>query len=162
MILRNCNLGDIMYVACQLPADEWEQIEKFGVGRDLDSLVTRTMLIGGPRWAYVDDERDADKALVVGGFIPQRKGVYQSWFLASKQAWALYGRQVTALAKERLSWMMTEGGAHRVETVCLASRKLAQRWYKSTGLRFESTLTGYCIDGSDAVMFVATKGAPCA
>jgi hypothetical protein len=63
------------------------------------------------------------------------------------------------MAAERLKFML-DSGAHRIETVCLANRRLAQRWYSIIGLEKESTLKGFCIDGSDAVMYVATKGGP--
>lgn len=158
MKLRDCNLGDIMLVCSQLRDDEYEQAHKLGYfGASLDTFVTRFQLMGGPKWAYVDEEASEAVALVVGGFAPIRDGVWASWFLASKRAWGLYPRQITEMAQERLQWAL-HNGAHRVETVCLSSRRLAQRWYLTTGLRHETTLKGACIDGSDAEMFIALKG----
>lgn len=159
MKLRECNLGDILYVACQLRDDEWEQHCKMSGSADMDALVARCYNYAGPKWTYVDDEAEEGetRALVVGGAVPHRPGVYSSWFLASKYAWANYGAELTGMARERMFHVL-DSGAHRIETVCLASRKLAQRWYKTVGLRQESTLEAYCADGSDAVMFVATRG----
>ncbi len=159
MKLRDMNIGDIMYISCQLRDDEWDQIVAFGGQRDIDALVIKCINAAkaGPAWAFVDDETNDQRALVIGGYIKMREGVYSSWFLASKSAWGLYGRQVTEMAVERHAFMF-KTGAHRIETLCLASRKLAQRWYQTIGLKFESTLEGYCADGSDAVMYVAVKG----
>jgi len=162
MKLRDCNLGDIMHVCCQLRDDEWDQFVALGYPKDIDAAIARCYSFHGPKWAFVDDETDADKALVVGGFIPLRAGVYSSWFLGTKAAWSLYGRDITEMAAERVRWAL-RNGAHRIETVCLASRKLAQRWYQTVGLRLESTMQGFCVDGSDAVLYVATKDQrPCA
>lgn len=157
MKLRECNLGDLMYVCCQIRQDEWLQIEKFTGSRDLDALVNRCYAVPGEKWTFVDEAVSADSALVVCGFAPIRHGVYASWFLASGFAWDHYGKQVTDMAAERLQYKL-KSGAHRIETLCLASRTLAHVWYRRIGLQLESTLKAYCVDGSDAVMYVALKG----
>jgi hypothetical protein len=156
MILRDCTLMDIMHVACNLRSDEWEQIQKFGGAHDIDAVVVHAMALPGPRWAYAD-ESNPNLALMVGGCAPVRKGVYQSWCLVSKLAWKTHGHAVTEAVAERVQFML-DSGAHRIETLCLASRANAQRWYTTIGLRFESTLKSFCVDGSDAVMYVATRG----
>ncbi len=156
MKLRELNFGDVMRVCCNLADDDWDQIVKFGGAQDLDALVARCYQFSkmGPAWAYVDDNDDAQ---VIGGAIFLRKGVISTWFLVKHTAWKDYGREITKMAIERREFMFA-AGVHRTETLCLASRKLAQRWYKSIGLRHESTLQQYCVDGSDAVMYVATRG----
>ncbi len=157
MKLRDLTLGDVLWTACHLRDDEWDQIEKFGGARDIDALVMRAMSYPGEKWAFVDEVTNVDNALVVGGFIPVRAGVFSSWFLVTMQGWSLYGRDVTAMAAERVRYKLASG-AHRIETLCLASRTAAQKWYPATGLQFESTLKSFCVDGSDAVMYVAVKG----
>lgn len=156
----SCQLHDFSrtaaeYIIWDLPADELEQIKLFGI-RETEpaALAAMAQALPGPKWAFHDGERP----LVVGGFIPHREGVYASWFLASQAAWEHAGREVTAMTAERIKYMLANG-AHRIETVCLAKRKLAQRWYQRLGLRLESTMSHFCVDGSDAVMFVKT-GAP--
>lgn len=157
MKLRDLTLGDVLFTCCHLRDDDWDQIVKMGGAYDIDKLVVTCMTLPGPKWCYVDEVVNPDNALVVGGFVPIRAGVYGSWFLVTKQGWGIYGRDVTEMAAERIRFMLANG-AHRIETVCLASRKLAQRWYSTIGLTQESTQKGACVDGSDAVMYVALKG----
>lgn len=154
MKLRELNIGDLMSVVCHLGSEDWDQIVKFGGARDIDAVIARGYNMPGKKWTFADDE---DKAVVVGGYAPYRAGVYASWFLVDNAAWGTHGREITKMAAERTQFML-DSGAHRLETLCLASRKLAQRWYKSIGLRHESTAQGFCVDGSDAVLYVATRG----
>ncbi len=156
VITRECNLGDIMYASCDLREDDWDQIVKLGSPRDIDMLVSRCYGLPGPKWAMTA-ESAPNEALVVCGFVPLRDGVYSTWFMATSKAWSEYAEAVTTLAAERLRWAL-DSGAHRLETLCLSSRERAHRWYTKIGLRHESTLKGYCVDGSDAVMYVRLKG----
>lgn len=151
---KDLSLVDTLMVCRDLREDEWDQITKMGGARDDDSLAAWAHNVNGPKWAYTDD---TGKTLLVGGFIPFRAGVYGSWFLATDYAWKNHARELTLEAIERKEYMFA-GGAHRIETVCLASREAAHVWYKKVGSLFESTLKGYCVDGSDAMMFADTRG----
>lgn len=150
---KDLALIDVLLVCRDLREDEWDQIVKMGGERDDDSVAAWARNVRGPKWAYHDDH---GKALLVGGFIPHREGVYASWFLATDYAWKNHARELTMEAIERKAFMFGSG-AHRVETVCLASREAAHTWYKKVGSLYESTLKGYCIDGSDAMLFVETR-----
>lgn len=158
MKLRNFNLGDALYVCSDLRPDDTEQIAKFGMDVSLDALAVTCYQLIGPKWTFEDDE---GKALVIGGLIPQRAGVANSWFLASNHAWTTAPRQITAMAVDRVNWAH-ENGIHRVETLCLASRTKARYWYEKVGLRFEATLKGFCVNGENAVSYVSVteKGGP--
>lgn len=145
----------VLSVCLDLRADEWDQVTKFGGSSVHDEVAAWAWRVSGPKWAYVSEDAE-HKTLLVGGFIPQRTGVYQSWFLATDYAWKNHARELTLEAIERKEFMFA-GGAHRVETVCLASRSAAHAWYKKVGSVFESTLKSYCIDGSDAMMFADVR-----
>lgn len=95
------------------------------------------------------------RALIVAGFIPQRKGVLRTWMMATDEAWAHYGADVTAYTAKGLQNALDS--AHRIEAICLNSHEQAHRWYAKIGLQKEATLTRYCTDGSDAAMFVLTR-----
>lgn len=153
LIQRGANLIDFLHVGCNLPDDEWEQIVKFGGTYDVDALANRLYAMPGEKWCY-EAPNEPDLAVMVGGYVPIRAGVYATWFLATRSGWSKHGRELTRIAIERQRFML-KSGAHRLETVCLASRTLAHRWYKTIGLRLEATQEGYCVDGSDAALFVA-------
>lgn len=146
-------IGHLLHVFCNLRDSEWDTIYSILGPQTIDSMVMRCSLYSGPKWAYGDEDKPP---LIVGGFIPQRLGVYSSWFFPTINAWSIYPSEVTKVAVERKRLMFEESGAHRIETVCLASDKLAQRWYKSIGFNLEATMTGYCANGTDAVMYVDT------
>lgn len=149
--LNDFTLSAARAVIWDLPKDELEQIRLFGVPAGTD-LALMSQALPGPKWAFYAGELP----LVVGGYIPNRTGVYASWFLATVAAWDFYGKDVTEMTRARIEFMLSNG-AHRIETVCLAKRKLAQRWYRHLGLHLESIMTGFCIDGSDAAMYVTTR-----
>jgi hypothetical protein len=102
---------------------------------------------------------NGETPVAVGGFIPQRKGVFRTWFIAPDATWATVGREMTELCSEMLKNMLEDGLAHRIETVTLADREEARAWYERIGLTYESTQRGYGSDGEDTVMYVAVRGA---
>lgn len=146
-------LLDTMIVCNGLPEDEIMQIQAFtGCQYDAEAFACESWSSRGPKLAIVNEQNEA---LVVGGFIPQRPGVYRSWFLARGAAWER-GAEVTQVT-HALVQSCLDSGAHRLETLCLASRAKAQRWYTRVGLQKESTLHKFGAGGEDAVLYVATR-----
>jgi hypothetical protein len=156
--LRAPNLLDILAVCLSLPEDERIDYKAF-TGRDYDpdEVAAEAWLYNGPKWA-ISDENDDRKALVVCGYIPQRPGVYQSWYYAMPEAWKPHGKEVTDLTRAIIGGML-ERDAHRLETLCLNHRAKALRWYGLLGLQYESTLCKFGANGEDAAMYVALRRA---
>lgn len=98
-----------------------------------------------------------EKPIAAAGLIPQRPGVFRSWFIAPDATWAEYGRELTDFVREYVAKTLADGLAHRIETVTLADRAEARAWYERIGLTFESTQRGYGASGEDAVMYVALR-----
>lgn len=136
------------------PEEERATFEKMvGAPYQADAFAIEAMNFPGYHWAV----HTADDALVaVGGFIPQRAGILRTWFLGLDAAW-VQGNGVTELVYDTIQQVLDRQLAHRVETITLASRTRARAWYGSIGLTYESTLRGYCADGSDAVLYVALR-----
>lgn len=146
----------VMAVIQQMPEDE-RVLFKAMTGDDFDAenvLVAMADLPGTHHLFWV-----GDKPIAVGGFIPQRKGVFRTWFIAPDSAWTDHGEDLTETCKSLISGMLEDGLAHRIETVTLADRAKARAWYERIGLAFESTQRKYGSDGQDAVMYVALSGA---
>ena len=155
LITRTLNLGDVFTIAVKLPDEERQQLTAFtGRRYDIDQVVMDAMRFGGPKWAVVD-EATPWNALVVGGFIPRRPGVFESWFLALPDVW-VKGSGITEITAEIIRGQL-ESGAHRLETICLASRAQTRRWYERVGLKFEATLQNYGAHGEDAAVYVAFR-----
>lgn len=146
-----CTLLDIVGVCTHLIPEDRVQYEAFtGRPYEIDAAAVGHWHFAGPKFtAFVDD-----RPIVVGGYVPVRPGVYNSWFLSTPEAWRTPG--VTTITRQIIAGML-QNGAHRLETVCLASRADTRRWYEKIGLRFETTLEKYGARGEDAACHIATR-----
>jgi hypothetical protein len=151
--LRPISLTSILLVCGHLPRAEQEVIEALnGVAFDSDDVARQAANYPGLAWTIEAE----GFPIVVGGFIPQRPGVYRTWFYATTDAWERFGRPVTKLVRQVLHQMLVEQ-AHRVEVVTLADRARTHWWYEVLGLHREALLEGYGASGQDAVLYVALK-----
>lgn len=156
VVLRELTLLDTLGVCLHLPQDERDQFaELSGAEFDPETATVFAWSQPGPKWCIATD----DKPLVACGYTVQRPGVYESWYLATAEAWRPHGKEVTARTVEIIQGMLA-GPAHRLETYCLASRKLARRWYSSIGLHHEATLKRYSVHGADVVIYAAVSDVP--
>jgi len=157
MTLRLTDINEFEHVLTVLngmPQDE-RVLFKAMTGMDYDPEDTLVALADLPGthhlvWA-------GEKPVAVGGFIPQRKGVFRTWFICPDTSWADHGRELTDLCGSLIKGMLDDKLAHRIETVTLADRAEAQAWYERIGLTFETTHRGYGSGGEDAVMYVALR-----
>jgi RimJ/RimL family protein N-acetyltransferase len=152
------NLWSLSGIAAQLP--EEEQLlytEMTGQEFDPDVVAAQLYLAGGVAWTFLD--AGTQRLLAVGGYRQQRPGAWASWFMAHPDAWTKqYGRDLTRAVAETLQSMLSSPGVRRLETVTLASREKARRWYESIGLSYESTARKASASGLDLVTYVATRG----
>jgi hypothetical protein len=99
----------------------------------------------------VDRER---KPIVVGGFVEERRGVFQTWMVGTPDGWATYWREITRWSRRAMDAMFRDHGAHRIQTHALASRTAAHEWYeRGLGMTREGTLRRYFANGADAVVY---------
>ena len=152
-IVTDTSLVDLLVVCRGLPQDEIEQIEAFtGQPFDVEEIAVQTYTMPGPKWTC--RVRETSEPLVVGGFIQVGASIWRSFFLANERAWKEYGGEVTRHTKEAVEGI-ARGQEHiRLETIALASRKIARRWYERIGLEYEGTMRSYGVGGEDAVMYI--------
>ncbi len=155
-ILTEVTLVDLLTVCMGLPEDEIEQIEAFtGNAFDPEQVAVDIYVSGGMKWTCRVEE--TGEPLVVAGYSQVGANVWRSFMLANKHAWEEFGGEITYQVKDVIE-QVAQGKEHiRLETICLSTRKLAQRWYKSIGLTFESKMQSYGVGGEDAVMYVKTN-----
>jgi hypothetical protein len=153
-------LLDFLKAANELPQDEREQLEKLtGHPYSIDGCAIGNFQVPGPKWvAKLED----GTVLMVGGFAPERPGVWRDFLLSGKLAWSPdYAKQCTRICRRLMDAMLNSGQAHRLETIVPASRLAArpelERWYTLLGYNKEGTHYGYCADGGDAVSFSRVK-----
>lgn len=149
-------LLDYIKVCAQLPDDERKQITALtGYEYDIDGAAIGNFTVAGPKWVI----KLGDDPLAIGGFVPQRPGVYRDFMLTTPTGWK-HGFALTRICRRIMDAMLlTE--AHRLETIVpaarLSSRPELERWYKVLGYNKEAPLYGYCADGADAWSFSRVK-----
>ncbi|MGH6720049.1 MAG: hypothetical protein ACREER_12085 [Alphaproteobacteria bacterium] len=141
-------LEDFGLMARYMRDDEKAQIEALtGEPYDADRVARLFANVPGPVYACLG--RDGFP-LLVGGFIPQRPGVYRAWMAGTQAGWDAHGRTYSRMARRAIRAMLATG-AHRVEIVSLANRLSAHNWYeRHLGLRDEGVSVGWFADGQDA------------
>ena len=146
-------LLDFIKVCLNMPQDEREQLEAFtGEKYDVDGAAIGNFTVPGPKWVIKAD----DEVLCIGGFVPQRPGVYRDFMLTTPAAWEKHWFPITRVARKALDSMLLNG-AHRLECIVpaarLAYRPEIEKWYSVLNYKKEALLWRYCANGADAVMF---------
>lgn len=147
-------LLDFIKVCINMPQDEREQLEAFtGEKYDIDGAAIGNFTAPGPKWVIKAD----DEAIMVGGFVPMRPGVYRDFALTTPEAWK-HWFPVTRIVRRVMNAMLAiDGPAHRLECITpavrLAYRPEVEKWYSALKYKREAPLSKYCADGSDAVLF---------
>lgn len=150
---------DIYALICRdLPTDERRQYEALnGSKYDADELAAVMMLINGPKWAIVT--ADTAEPLAAGGYTLQSGGVWRSWMLARNVCWEKYAEEVTNICTGIMEMMFADFNAHRLETVCLADRTRARRWYeRHLGLQCEGIMRAAGVEKEDVALYAITRG----
>jgi hypothetical protein len=143
-------LLDFIKVCINMPQDEREQLEAFtGEPYTVDGAAIGNFMAPGPKWVIKAD----DEPIAIGGFVPQRPGVWRDFMLTTPAAWEKHWFPITRIARKAMDAMFISKQAHRLECISHHSRQKAFRWYSVLGYNKEATLYGYCANGADAVLF---------
>ena len=151
--ITDVTLVDLLVVCQGLPEDEIEQIEAFtGNAYDPEQVAVQTYTSGGIKWTC--RIKETTEPIVVAGFFQVGVSTWRSFMLANERAWKEFGAEVTQHCKEVVDKVAGSEEFIRIETICLETRARATAWYPSIGLKFESVLRSYGVNGEDAVMYV--------
>jgi hypothetical protein len=152
-VFNNPFLLDFISVCLRMPQDERDNFEALtGQKFDVDSIAIGNFTVPGPKWVIKAD----GEPICVGGFVPQRPGVYRDFMINTPEAFSKYWFPVTRIARRAMDSMLRTG-AHRLECISHHSREDAFKWYSVLGYNKEATLYGYCANGADAVLFSRVK-----
>jgi hypothetical protein len=152
-------LTDYLRVCLALPEDERQQYAAMaGAPFDAEIVAAALMLASGPKWTIYDGRK---YAIAVGGYLEERPGVWRSWMAATDECWTPENAEgVTAICVGAMQSMFYDHGAHRLETVCLATRKRARSWYtRHLGLKYEGLLRQAGVGGEDVAIYATTRDA---
>ncbi len=162
-------LVDFFQVAANLAPDQRAHLEALtGRPYDIDGATVGNFTSPGPKWVvkHGEDEQQFREGravpLLVGGFNPQRPGVWRDFFLTTPEAFEKgFWFTVTRVCRRAMNSMFESGQAHRLECIVPAARVQSRPelvdWYKLLGYSFEGRMYGYCASGADADLFARVK-----
>lgn len=170
MIVRCFNdpwMTDFIQVCANMPVDERAQLEALtGEEYNIDRAAVGNFMVPGPKWVIKVAESDEafsvgdSTPIIIGGFVPQRPGVYRDFLLTTSLAWEKYGFQVTRICRRVMDAMLISQ-CHRLECIVPAprveSRPELVDWYRVLGYTQEGRHYGYCASGADALSFSRVK-----
>ncbi len=153
-VYTNPLLLDFIKVCIALPQDERDQLEAVsGEPYSVDGAAVGNFTVLGPKWVIKAD----DEPLCIGGFVPQRPGVWRDFMLTTPAAWEKHWFAVTRIARRAMDAMLESKQAHRLECITpaarLAYRPEIEKWYNVLNYKKEATLWRYYANGADAVIF---------
>lgn len=149
-------IEELAYLARRMRPDEIEQDLAFSgeAAFDPESAARRMINADGPKYVIVS----GGLPVVAGGFVLVRPGVWQGWQAGTMEGWGAHWRAITKATRRLNDRMLADPAVHRLQLCALAGREKAFEWYeRSLRYRREATLSRYCANGADAVMFSRVK-----
>ncbi len=147
---------DFAWIADRMRPDEVQQFLSFsGMHEYVPDIAARSMaMCNGPAFVFVDPQ---NLPVIVAGFIPLRRGVYEAWMAGTMEGWAKHWRAITKVCRREMDRLLNNG-AHRIQICAQAKREKTLEWYeRGLLMKREGTHKGFCADGTDAVMFARTS-----
>ena len=147
-------LLELVFICSQLSDSERDQFTALGFGEfDSEALASMLYAKSGPKLLLKVD----GVPVACGGYDSVSPGVMQSWMVGTEQGWAKYGRAITRETRRFMRVLMGVEGIHRLQTMCLADRAEARRWYEAIGLSYEATMRGFARDGRDCALYARVE-----
>lgn len=151
-------IEDLAYLARNMRQDEIAQdLAMTGAAEyDPQQAILKMAAVPGPKFVLLAD----GVPVVAGGFWQVRPGVWEGWQLGTMAGWEKHWRAITRWTRKLNDRMLAEPYVHRLQLYGMAGRDKTFEWYeRSLGYRREATLSRYCANGADAVLFARTKEA---
>lgn len=149
-------IEDLAYLARNMRPDEIAQdLAMTGAAEyDPQQAILKMAAVSGPKFVLLAD----GVPVVAGGFWQVRPGVWEGWQLGTVAGWEKHWRAITRWTRKLNDRMLAQPDVHRLQLYGLAGRDKAFEWYeRSLGYHREATLSRYCSNGADAVLFARTK-----
>lgn len=151
-------IEDLAYLARNMRPDEIAQdLAMTGADEyDPQQAILKMAAVHGPKFVLLAD----GVPVVAGGFWQVRPGVWEGWQLGTMAGWEKHWRAITKITRKLNDRMLAEPNVHRLQLYGQAGRDKTFEWYeRSLGYHREATLSRYCANGADAVLFARTKEA---
>lgn len=156
-LLANPTVADLFSLCQRMCAEEKDQFCAATGSETYDPEAAVRALVGVAGWQFCL-LGDSGIPVAAGGFFQVRPKVWQTWMVVADGGWERYWREITKSCRRMMAQLFASGECHRIETVALASRTKAGRWYmKALGERFEGVARAWFPDGRDAAIYAKVK-----
>ena len=139
----------IRYVIDHMPVVERQAIDcvMFG-GFDADKLV-KMLATWNMLWCCINVA--TNNPAVIGGISFKTSAVAEAMMFGTRE----FGQVVTEVetASNLAMQAILEGHVRRIEVRSIATHKIAHRWYRKLGLKFEAALPQYGVNGETFFLF---------
>lgn len=152
-MLIEATLLDLLKVTSDMPEDEKAQAAACYGSFDPENLSASLYMLPGIRFSFYQD----GEPYAVGGYQPFSRGVSQSWMVCRNGLWDRHGKAMTKAARKVCDAVFAEPDIHRVQTICLASRVAAMKWYRTLALTQEGLQRKAGANGEDFAIFARVK-----
>lgn len=147
-------LLELVFICAQLSESERGQFEALGFGEfDPERVAAVLHAKEGPKLLLRVD----GVPVACGGYDSVSPGVMQSWMVGTVDGWAQHGRAITRETRRFMRVLLGVEGIRRLQTMCLADRADARRWYEAIGLTCEGVLRGFAGDGRDCALYARVE-----
>lgn len=151
-------IEDLAYLARNMRPDEIAQDLAMTGATEYDpqQAILKMAAVHGPKFVLLAD----GVPVVAGGFWQVRPGVWEGWQLGTMAGWEKHWRAITKITRRLNDKMLAQADVHRLQLYGQAGRDKTFEWYeRSLGYHREATLSRYCANGDDAVLFARIKEA---
>jgi len=147
-------LRDLLIICHQARPDEISQYEAlFGKEWDFEEVAADRFSRGGIKFVMLDE----DKPIVAGGYDLILSGVWQSWMIGTMDNWETHWRSITKNTRKVMTELL-DGGARRLQTCVLSSRKQTCEWYvRGLKMQYEGSLRQFGANGETMDMYARVK-----
>ena len=156
---QNPTLLDFLTVVANAPADQRQHFTDLtGFPFDPDGVAIGNFAVPGPKWVI---RLHDGFPLAVGGFVPQRPGVFRDFFISTEEAFTKENYLAVTRICRRIMDSVLASGAHRLECFVpasrIANRPELEKWYRLLGYNKEALHHGYCANGADGLCYARVK-----
>lgn len=156
--MRAPTLADLEYCASHMRASDWQEIVNV-VPHGVDHPLTLARHINGliGRGNFSMCCAFQDRPVVCLGWTELHPGVFEAWAFGTDE-FPKVSTELTKFVRRQLRpSLLSNLGVHRMQAISRFDHHDAHRWLRVLGFKPESVLKFYGRDGSDYVMFRATR-----
>lgn len=151
MNLQTPALNEILYICKNLCDDQVQESIAHGWNESFDPEYVAQHVDGFGGIKHVFRAKDGEP-YCVAGYVPILPAVCESWMLATPK-WMDHVMEVTRTSRSVMRHILMTTQFKRLQTVALASRTMAHRWYGTIGLEQEGIMRKMGRHGEDFIMF---------